>query len=60
MCVQVLNGNLREDEYFEDLGIDRKIRLKWLLKKYDGRLWTDIIWLRKGQMAGYCEQLLFP
>jgi len=35
MCIQGLSGNLREEEYFEVLDIDGKIRLKWLLKKYD-------------------------
>ena len=28
-----LSGNLREEDYFEDLGIDGKIKFKYLLNK---------------------------
>jgi len=35
MCVQVLNGNLREDEYFEDLGIDGENKIKLALKEIE-------------------------
>jgi len=33
MYVQVLNGNLREDEHFEDLGIDGESKIKMALKE---------------------------
>jgi hypothetical protein len=30
----------------EDLSVNWRIILKWILEKYGGRLWTGFIWLR--------------
>jgi len=29
-------GNLRERDHFKDVGIDERIILKWIFKKWDG------------------------
>jgi len=29
----------------EDLGIERKIILKWAFKNWDGEAWSGLIWL---------------
>jgi len=36
-------GNLRDDP-----GIDGRIILRWIFRKWDVRAWTGLIWLRIG------------
>jgi hypothetical protein len=43
---RVLVGNLRERDFLEDLSIDRKIILSWILKKLVRRPWTGPICVR--------------
>jgi hypothetical protein len=38
--------NLKGGDHLEDLDIDWRIILEWILGKYSGRLWTGFIWLR--------------
>jgi hypothetical protein len=48
--------------YFEDPSPDGKIILKQILR-WDGRIWTRFIWLRKGISVGCCTRgktLLVP
>ena len=39
-------GNLRERDQFGDPGIDGKIILRWIFRKWDVVAWTGSIWLR--------------
>jgi len=39
-------GNLRERDYLEDPGIEGRIILRWIFRKWDVVAWTESIWLR--------------
>jgi hypothetical protein len=41
-------GNLREGDHLEDLVLDARIILQWILQEYNGRAWAGFIWLRVG------------
>jgi hypothetical protein len=38
--------NLKGGDHSDDLGIDGKIILEWILQKYDETVWSGCIWLR--------------
>ena len=48
-------GNLRERDHIENLGIDGRIMLKWILKESVGRAWSGFFWLRLGTW-GDCKK----
>jgi hypothetical protein len=37
---------LKEKDNSEKVDVDGTIILKWMLREYDGNLWTEFIWLR--------------
>jgi hypothetical protein len=37
----------------EDPGVDRRIILKWIFKKWDEMAWPGLIWLRIGTGGGW-------
>ena len=45
-------GDLRERGHLEDLGIDGRIILKWIFKKWDGEALTGMIRLKTGAGGG--------
>jgi len=45
-------GNLRERHYLEDPGLDGKIILGWIFRKWDVEAWTGSSWLGIGTRGG--------
>ena len=50
---RVLVGNLRERDNWVDPGIDGRIILRWIFKKWDVGIWTGYSWLRIGTGGGH-------
>jgi hypothetical protein len=54
-CYRFWWGDLREGVHLEDQGVDGRIILKWIFKKWDGGMdWIDMA-LSQGQVAGSCD-----
>jgi len=45
-------GNLHERNHLEDPGIDRRILLRCIFRKWDVVAWTGSFWLRIGTGGG--------
>jgi len=47
MNTKFWSENLKGSDHSEDLGVDRRIILEYILRKYGRKVWTGFIWLRK-------------
>jgi len=36
----------------EDLQVDGRMILIWIFKKYDGTVWSELMWLMKEKLGG--------
>jgi len=45
-------GNFGEMEHFENVGLGKRVILKWVLKNSFGRAWNGLIWLRISEHGG--------
>jgi len=50
-----VHGVLVEKRHWESQGVDGRIILRWIFRKWDGGAWTGLIWLRIGTGGGYCK-----
>ena len=46
-------GNLRERDHLGDPGVDGRIILRWVFRKWDVGVWTGSSWLRIGVVGGH-------
>ena len=46
-------GNLRERSYVEDPGVDWRIILRWIFRRWAVRVWTGSSWLKIGTGGGH-------
>jgi len=53
VCTGFWWGNLRESNDLEDPGVDGRIILRWIFRRWDVRSWTGSIWLRIVTAGGH-------
>jgi len=46
-------GNLRERDYLGVPGVDGRILLRWIFRKWDVGIWAGWSWLRMGTVGGH-------
>jgi hypothetical protein len=50
--------DLRETDHMEDSGVEGRIILRWIFRKFDVGLWTGLIWLMIGTGGGFVNAVM--
>jgi len=50
---RVLVGKPEGKNHVEDPGVDGRIILRWIFRKWNVRVWTGLMWLRIGTSGGH-------
>jgi hypothetical protein len=53
VCTELWWGNLRERDHWVNPGIDGRIILKLIFRKWDVGVWTGLRWLRVEKGGGH-------
>jgi len=51
-CIGSWWGNRREGEHWGDLGVDGRIIIGWIARRWDVDIWTGLGWPRIGTDGG--------
>jgi hypothetical protein len=49
----LVGGNLRERDHWGDPGVDGRIILRWIFRKWDVGIWIGLGWLRIDTGGGH-------
>jgi hypothetical protein len=52
-CTGFWWGNLKDRDHLVDPGVDGKIILEWIFRKWDVGLFSGLTWLRIGTVGGH-------
>jgi hypothetical protein len=52
----LLWDNVTKRDHMDDPGVDGRIILRWIFRRWDVCAWTGSIWLGYGQAAGICNR----
>jgi hypothetical protein len=52
-CIKGFGGEIYGRDHLEDPGVDGRLILRWIFRKWDVRGWAGAIWIRIGKGGGH-------